>query len=113
MSLSIRRYKNYGCQMFADAEKESDVAQKFYWCFFELSNDKVICVLNTGTWSSNNEFLDWEIDSTYDFCYQFGEEFESYWERHWDYTDKHINAEMTSKEEHDLVCDYYEKHLRL
>ena len=98
--------------MVTDSKDETDITQKFYWCFFELSNDKVICVLNTGSWSNDNKFIDWELDSSYDFCYQFGEKFETYWERQWDYTNKHIDAGMTSKEEHDLVCGFYKKELQ-
>ena len=41
MSLKVIRYKNYGC-MIESGESEDPYDNRFFWCFFELSNGKII-----------------------------------------------------------------------
>ena len=41
MSLKVVRYKNYGC-MIESGESKDPYDNRFFWCFFELSNGKII-----------------------------------------------------------------------
>ena len=41
MSLKVVRYKNYGC-MIESGESEDPYDNRFFWCFFELSNGEII-----------------------------------------------------------------------
>ena len=111
MSLEIIRFKNYGCQMFGSSEDDSVKTQQFYWCFFELNNEKVIVLHSSDNWDENRLPLGLDIETHYDLCYDFGDEFNVYWDRQWGYTKVHHEIGPTSKEEHDLVCDYYKMHI--
>ena len=41
MNLKVFRYKNYGC-MIESEESEDPYDNRFFWCFFKLSNGKII-----------------------------------------------------------------------
>ena len=41
MKLKVVKYKNYGCMM-ENEETEDPYDNRFFWCFFELNNGKII-----------------------------------------------------------------------
>ena len=58
MTLKVIRYKNYGCQMTSEDDKD-----KFYFSFYELSNGEIIELM---LFQSNNEGV---IIDQYEFSY--------------------------------------------
>lgn len=41
MKLKVIKYKNYGCMMESE-ESDDPYDNRFFWCFFELNNGKII-----------------------------------------------------------------------
>ena len=129
MSLKVTRYKNYGCTMTADPDKDSDWENKFYWSFYELSNGHIINLHYIENWEKN-KFIDDNYDYSYTedelkngeiISYEFGDakaddidamskEFFDWFESLPPYSDLK-NPTRPSLEEEKCVKEFYKKHI--
>ena len=130
MKLKVIRYKNYGCTMTGPADEYSDVENKFYWSFYELSNGNIINLLHTENWK-NNKLVDADFDDSYTkydlkngetISYEFGDakandldamskEFFDWFESTPPYNDIKKPILRPSTDEANCVLEFYKKNI--
>ena len=130
MELKVIRYKNYGCTMTGPTDEYSDVENKFYWSFYELSNGNIISLQYIENWE-NNKFVDQDFDDSYTnyelkngetISYEFGDakandveamskEFFDWFESSPPYNDIKSPILRPSIEERKCVIEFYKKHI--
>lgn len=130
MALSVIKYKNHGCTMTGPADEYSDVENKFYWSFYELSNGNIINLHHIENWK-NNKFMDEDFDYSYTnyelkngetISYVFGDakandveamskEFFDWFESSPPYNDIKSPILHPSIEENKCVIEFYKKHI--
>ena len=102
MSLKIVRYKHYGGVMKTDGEPTI-----IYWCFFELSNGKVIETqyfdYNNGNW---NDLYSYCTD-----CYTFGEDFFDWWDKSMEDDYERDTISKITKTEEELIELFWYKNI--
>ena len=63
MKLKVVKYKNYGCMMESE-ETEDPYDNRFFWCFFELNNGKIINLFLAENYK-NKKITDIDYDFQY------------------------------------------------
>ena len=74
MKLEVVHYRNYGCTTSTEDPIESE--QRFYFCYLELNNSKIICLQLIENFEHSKCInYDFEVyqDQNYKFRYEWGE----------------------------------------
>ena len=127
MKLKVIRHNNYPKALETEPEGNKKPSELFYFCFFELSNGRKICI---HTYKSYNEKLDvynWntfmtvnkdgedvdlgEYSDSYANDYEFGEDFFDWFDRSLTIP-AHTVTEYPTNEEYKCVIDYYESKIK-
>ena len=89
-------------------EDNSKFKNKFYWTFFELSNGKIISLLNNVDYEFEKITCS-NISCHYTECYKFGDDFFVWFDK--TFSSKERNLEDPNKEEVYLVEDFFRKNI--
>ena len=127
MQLKVIRHHNYPKALETEPEGNKKPSELFYFCFFELTNGRKICI---HTYKSYNEKLDvynWntfmtvnkdgedvdlgEYSDSYANDYEFGEDFSDWFDRSLKIP-AHTVTEYPTNEEYKCVIDYYESKIK-
>lgn len=127
MKLKVIRHHNYPRALEGDPIVNKKPSELFYFCFFELSNGRKICI---HTYKSYNEKLDvynWntfmsvnkdgedvdlgEYSDSYANDYEFGEDFSDWFDRSL-IIPAHTVTEYPTEEEYKCVIEYYKKKIK-
>lgn len=82
MNFKVIRYHNYGMTMSSEQD-EAGYEHRFYWSFYQLSNNKIIVLQLIEFWR-NNKFVDDQFEYSYGqselengtiIKYKFGQDF--------------------------------------
>ena len=126
MPVSVKKYHNYPRALVTETEENQKPSELFYFCFFELSNGRKICIHTYKSYNEKTDIYEWntfvtqnekgeevdlgEYSDSYADDYKFGEDFIDYSER--THTPAHTVTEYPTNEEYKCVIDYYEKHIK-
>ena len=126
MALSVKKYHNYPKALVAETEQNEKPSDLFYFCFFELSNGRKLCIHTYKSYNEKTDIYKWntfmtankkgedlnlgEYSDSYADDYKFGEDFYDYFER--THTPAHNITEYPTDEEYKCVIDYYEKYIK-
>ena len=126
MAVSVKRYHNYPKALEAETEGNKKPSELFYFCFFELSNGRKICIHTYKSYNEKTDVYEWntfmtqnkkgedvdlgEYSDSYADDYNFGEDFIDYSER--THTPAHMVTEYPTAEEYKCVIDYYESKIK-
>jgi len=111
MDLKIVRYRNYGMAMQAERNKNNIITQKFYWCFFELTNGAIIDINYTENYDEDDgKDLGSDYWATYAEDYTFDLTFPEWFEGTFKRPKDTPNYRVTDKE-FDLVKEFYVKNI--
>ena len=126
MTLSVKKYHNYPKALVTETEENEKPSELFYFCFFELSNGRKICIHTYKSYNKKTDIYEWntfmtvnkkgedldlgEYSDSYADDYKFGEDFYNYFER--THTPAHTVTEYPTNEEYKCVIDYYEKYIK-
>jgi hypothetical protein len=124
MAVSVKKYHNYPKAMVTESEGNNNPSELFYFCLFELSNNRKLSIQTYKTYDDKKSIHKWEnflgmnkkgeyIDlGEYTVCYadeyNFGEDFSDWFDR----TFTIGKREEPSDEEYKCVINYYEKHIK-
>ena len=107
MGLKVVRYINYGwIDGSPDEDEENSLTSeiRFNFSFYELSNEKIIC-LNLIEYWKKNKLIDEQFD--YSFCsaedYKFGMDFREWWDSTFENTQNYDDYVYPSEEEQSCV----------
>ena len=105
--IKVVRYQNYGCMNSGGVDSKGELEKdhiKFYYCFFELNNGKII-------YSQFEEYSNKEIENDVSFLhtksYSFGQEFWDWWD-----TDSERWLEPITQEEWECVEPFFKKRIQ-
>ena len=127
MEIKVIRHNNYPKAMVSESEGNKKPSELFYFCFFELSNDRTIGIHTYKTYNKKTGVYEWntfmtvnkkgedvdlgEYSDYYADEYKFGEDFSDWFER--THTTPALDVtEYPTDEEYKCVIDYYEKNIK-
>jgi hypothetical protein len=125
--MKIIRFHDYGMSLESMPNKNGIIQDKMYFCFFELDNGKTLCIhtyksfnedTNTYEWNEfgsvdkdGNDIIVGPYNISYSQDYTFGEDFFTWHHRSMNTKHNYDELKWPTKEEEDLVKDYYEKNI--
>ena len=127
MNLKVIRHFNYPKALVGDPIVNKKPSELFYFCFFELSNGRKICIHTYKSYNKKKEIYEWntfmtvnkkgedvdlgEYSDSYADDYEFGEDFYDWFERSLKIP-AHTVSEYPTKQEYKCVIDHYEKKIK-
>ena len=125
--LKVIRHHNYPKAMEAEPEGNKKPSELFYFCFFELSNGKKICIQTYKTYNKKKGIYEWntfmtvnkkgedvdlgEYSDSYADEYEFGEDFFDWFDRTVKIPATNVTEYPTDKE-YKCVIEYYKKKIK-
>ena len=127
MKLKVIRHHNYPKALETEPEGNKKPSELFYFCFFELSNGRKICIHTYKSYNKKLDVYNWntfmtvnkdgedvdlgEYSDSYANDYEFGEDFFDWYDRSLKIPAQTVN-EYPTNEEYKCVIDYYEKKIK-
>ncbi len=102
----VIEFKNFG-HAISGINNDGTITQKFYYCFFKLSNGRIIQVMEVENFDDYGSPIGNSLHVTSEPRFDFNGTFDDYWESQWTYdTDKYDYTDPT-EEEYEVVLNYY------
>ena len=127
MKLKVIKHHNYPKALETEPEGNKKPSELFYFCFFELSNGRKICIHTYKTYNEKLDVYNWnrfmtvnkdgedvdlgEYSDSYANDYEFGEDFFNWFDRSLAIP-AHTVTEYPTDEEYKCVIDYYESKIK-
>jgi len=127
MKLKVIKHHNYPKALETEPEGNKKPSELFYFCFFELSNGRKICIHTYKTYNEKLDVYNWnrfmtvnkdgedvdlgEYSDSYANDYEFGEDFFDWYDRSLKIP-AHTVTEYPTNEEYKCVIDYYESKIK-
>ena len=127
MKLKVIKHHNYPKALETEPEGNKKPSELFYFCFFELSNGRKICIHTYKTYNEKLDVYNWntfmtvnkdgedvdlgEYSDSYANDYEFGEDFSDWFDRSLKIP-AHTVTEYPTNEEYKCVIDYYESKIK-
>ena len=127
MKLKVIRHYNYPKVLEGDPVLNKKPSELFYFCFFELSNGRKICIHTYKSYDEKLHVYNWntfmtvnkdgedvdlgEYSDSYVNDYEFGEDFSDWFDRSLKIPAYTVTVHP-SDEEYKCVTAYYEKHIK-
>ena len=104
--ITVEQWKNFG-HANSGVNDDSTITQKFYYCFFKLSNGRIMEVMEAENFDDQGNPIGNSIHVYSEPRFDFNGTFEDYWESQWTYdVEKYDFTDPTADEEH-LVKEFY------
>ena len=104
--IEIIEVRNFG-HAKSGVNDDGMITQKFYYCFFKLSNGRIMQVMEAENFDDNGNHIGNSLHVYSEPRFDFNGTFEDYWESQWTYdTDKYDFIDPT-EEEKEIVLEFY------
>jgi hypothetical protein len=104
--ITVEQWKNFG-HANSGINDDGTITQKFYYCFFKLSNGRIMEVMEAENFDDNGNPIGNSLHVYSEPRFDFNGTFEDYWESQWTYdVEKYDFTDPTADEEH-LVKEFY------
>jgi len=104
--IAVEQLKNFG-HANSGVNDDGSITQKFYHCFFKLSNGRIIQVMEAENFDDFGNAIGNSVHVHSEPRFDFNGTFDDYWESQWTYdTDKYDYTDPT-EEEYEVVLNYY------
>jgi hypothetical protein len=106
VGLKIIQIRNFG-HANSGLNDDGAITQKFSHCFFELSNGRIIQVMEVENFDDYGSPIGNSLHVTSEPRFDFNGTFEDYWEAQWTYDSVKSDFTDPTEEESEVVLNYY------
>ena len=104
--LRIVQWQNFG-HANSGVNDDGTIAQKFYYCFFKLSNGRIIQVMEVENIDDHGSPIGNSLHVYSEPRFDFNGTFEDYWESQWTYDTDKFDFTDPTEEENEVALNYY------
>ena len=126
--MKIIRHHDYGMALDSIPDERGIIADNFYFSFYELDNGNILCMHTYKSYNEKTKTYEWNefgsVDKdgndiivgsyniSYSQDYTFGEELFAWHHRSMNTKHNYDELKWPTKEEEDLVINFYEKNIK-